>query len=200
MVLDQNGLNTKSLESNRRDKYFVERIREDDAKAFEILFRTYYKDLCGYALNYLPCLDIAEGLVQDLFVTIWEKRKSIAIHTSFKSYLYRAVRNRCINYHRKAKLENIANIDEISDETLRTSSFLGEIEENELREALESAIKTLPDRRRQVFILHRQEGLTYPEIAEVLDISVNTVETQMMRALRSIRSQLSRLLLPLLII
>lgn len=183
----------------RHDHYFVEKLKEDDGKAFEILFRTYYKELCGYALIYVRNLDVAEGLVQDLFVTIWEKRSSISIHTSFKAYLYRAVKNRCINYNRKVKLENPVNIDEVSDEMLRIPSFLGEIEEKELREALEMAIHALPERRKQIFLLHRQEGLSYPEIAEVLEISVNTVETQIMRALRSLRSHLSRFLLTLLI-
>jgi RNA polymerase sigma-70 factor, ECF subfamily len=187
-------------ESTRRDNYLLERISRDDEKAFEILFRTYYQDLCGFAARFVRRLDIAEELVQNTFINLWEKRKTLSIHTSFKAYIYKAIKNACINHYQSERPVTLYDDEALLDDILRVPSFLDKIEENELRDAVNKAIELLPERRKQIYLLHRQEGLTYREIAHVLDISVNTVETQMMRALRSIRSHLSHFLLSVLYI
>jgi RNA polymerase sigma-70 factor (family 1) len=192
--LDNDNKHLKARDVGRRDRYLFDMIRKDDERAFEILFRAYYQDLCGYVMRFVHSIDLAEGVVQDVFVKIWEKRHTLEIHTSLKSYLYRAAKNASLNFINKSKMEVIINEEKLSDISTPTELNLDTLEEKELVEAIEKAIENLPERRKQIFILHRHEGLTYTEIAEVLDISVNTVETQIIRALRTIRTNLAQYL------
>lgn len=150
----------------------------------EETFRCYYKPLCLYAMHYLHDMDLVEDVVQDCFVELWERMNAEKTVSSVKSYLYMMVRNRCLDTLKKdnqidynslpSDLENI-----IQDE---------EAEERSLIEArLWTAIDSLPERCREVFLLSKRDGLKYKEIADKLDISVNTVENQVSKALRILK-------------
>lgn len=170
------------------------RIRNDDRDAFKALFDTYYSSLCHYASHFLNDDGLSEEVVQELFVRMWEKRKILDVETSVRQYLFRAVRNGCLNQiqHDKVRrlhgnrLKTALMSENPSEDYLITPEMI-------LR--LEEGIESLPDRRREIFRLNREEGLKYREIAERLNISVKTVEAQMGLALKALRSKIGTLLL-----
>lgn len=157
---------------------------------FEEIFRDHYSALCSYANMYLNDVDASEDMVQEVFLKLWKSKESLQIRTSMKSYLFRAVRNAClnmidhINIREEYKKFNIREVQE--DE----SNFTDESIVSELEEKIRKTIDTLPVERRKVFVMSRYEGLKYKEIAEKLNISVKTVENQMGKALQFMREKL----------
>jgi RNA polymerase sigma-70 factor (ECF subfamily) len=133
-------------------------------------------------------MDLSRSLVQQLFVDLWVKREKIEVTSSVKSYLYRSVKNRCIDYLRKEK-----NTSEISEavEKLNQMPFRDLVEEAELNDRISKSINQLPEKCREIFLLCRFDGLKYAEIAQKLNISVKTVEMQMGIALKKLRESLS---------
>lgn len=167
-------------------------MRLGDESALETIFRTYYPGLVGFVRRYVKGTDIAEELVQDLFLKIWSRRGSLGEIDSVKTYLYRAARNTALNHLRRRKLEH----EWMEKEASIVSEDPGQegdepVTESELAMAVRSAVDKLPPRCREVFVLSRDGGLTYSEIAKSLGISIKTVETQMGRALKALRSSLS---------
>lgn len=158
----------------------------------EGLFRQYYRQLCGFALGYVKETDQAEDIVQELFARLWQEREGLTIQVSVKSYLFAAVRNRCLNA--LATKKHMRPLDEERDD-LPASEGRGEEEHAERSARVLAAVEALPTERRRIFRLSRNEGLKYQEIAERLDISVKTVENQMGKALKTLREELADLLL-----
>lgn len=174
-----------------RDKQWAIRIQSGDREAFKALFQTYAEPLCTFAEQYTESSEIAEELVQDLFLKIWEDRRDWSPSGSVKSYLYTATRNLALDYLKHERV-----VDEWREGRSQDGrSTLKAPDENfrhkKLHRAVRSAVEELPERSKQVFELSRQHGLTYREIASVLDISVKTVETHMRRAFKSLREQLA---------
>ena len=134
--------------------------------------------------------DDAKEIVHDVFIKVWEKMDSLPPDVNYKSYLYKSVNNRGLNFIRDRK--KLVQLDQISEE--KYSSSLAEMEEKELERAIELAIHSLPDKCREVFELSRYEGLTYKSIAEKMAVSVKTVEAQMSKALRLLREHLAEFL------
>jgi RNA polymerase sigma-70 factor, ECF subfamily len=170
------------------EKIILKELSNGDAKSLKIFFDTFYPSLCNYAFQFLNDYDMAEEVVQNLFVKIWEKRSTLDIETSVKNYLFRSVRNQCINLiqHEKVKQLHAQKIKEaLFTEEASESYYL----EAEMAARIESAIETLPEKRREIFRLSREEGLKYREIAEKLEISIKTVETQMGLALKTLRDK-----------
>lgn len=174
--------------NGKDDQFLFEQIKESDEKAFQALFRAYYPFLCQYATQLLKEPSAAEEIVQELFVRLWEKRKETSIEISVKNYLVRAVKNSCLNHirHFKIKSDYIQNIQ--SEKILYADEEYDAQEE--LIKKIEESIASLPEKRREIFRLSRQEGLKYKEIAAKLNVSVKTVETQMGIALKSLRQKL----------
>ena len=174
-------------------------LKDGDVNAFEMFFRTYYKPLCKYAYSFIQDKDEAEEVVQSAFLSVWEKRASLDIKTSLKSYLYTMVRNTSLNIikHQKIKQkyvgEALATIkgshDHVSEKMISS----------ELEANIQVAMESLPEQCKLIFKLSRFEELRYSEIAEQLNISVKTVENQMGKALRIMRDQLKDYL-PILIL
>lgn len=178
------------------EKQWARRVREEeDRQAFENIFRRYYKRLHGFAYSYVGQVQEAEDIVQSVFLKIWMKRESWNPPGTVKNYIFAAVRNESLNNIRHDQLveeteEEVARrFRELKDPTPSDSEIDSEVEA--LREAIQTGIDQLPSQCRQVFLLSRRGGLTYSEIADMLDISVNTVGTQMGRALKSLRNHLS---------
>jgi RNA polymerase sigma-70 factor, ECF subfamily len=181
------------------EKQVLETIQSGNESAFEMIFKAYYQPLCRYAYSFLEDKEEAEEVVQSAFITVWEKRKSIDIQTSLKSYLYRMVRNGCLNVikHEKVKQQHVAHemaVTEVSYESVSQKVYATELEIK-----ITEAMKALPDQCRLVFQLSRFEELKYQEIADQLKISVKTVENHMGKALKIMREQLKEYL-PLLLI
>ena len=166
---------------------WVERIRTGDPMAFEALFHAYHASLCSFAYRYLGARDLAEEMVQEVFLFVWERRESWDVRSSVRSYLFTAVRNAALSYLRHERV--VARRDArvlILQDTVAPGADL-EVVQAETVAAIQEAVARLPDRCRLVFTLHREQGLTYAEVAEVLGISPRTVEVQIGRALKSLR-------------
>ena len=165
------------------------KIKQGDKKSFEILFKTYYSPLCCFSRKYIRDSDDCEEIVQGFFMKLWDKRNDLDINTSVKNYLFSSVRNRCLNYikHEKIKTEYQTDVLKNPEIQIDSSSFIMEVD---LVEKIDQSIAALPARRREIFILSREHGLKYREIAEKLGISIKTVETQMGQALKDLRESL----------
>jgi len=166
-------------------------FRIDTRADFERMFRDHYGVLCSYANGFLHDLDASEEVVQEVMLKIWENRSSIVFTSSVKSYLFRAVRNGCLNLlkHLSVK-EEYRSYREREADTLHRSPE-DEVMVSELESKIREAIDRLPIERRKVFIMSRYDGLSYQEIAAGLGISVKTVENQMGKALKTLREELS---------
>ncbi len=177
-----------------REKEWVRRVREEsDRSAFEQVFRSYYKRLHGYAYGFVNQKLEAEDIVQTIFLNIWAQREDWKPPGTLKHYLFAAIRNEALNRLRHQQVVKKTE-DEVSRifRELKERSVSGKDDElQELRKDIERGINQLPSRCQKIFLLNRRSGLTYVEIANFLDISVNTVGTQMGRALKSLRKHLA---------
>jgi RNA polymerase sigma-70 factor (ECF subfamily) len=164
-------------------------IRQGNKKSFETLFKAYYAILCAFSRKYVKDPDDCEEIVQGFFLKLWDKREELEINLSVKNYLFSSIRNRCLNHikHEKIKQEYSA---EILGNPLAGIDHTNFIMEVDLVDKIEQSIAALPDRRREIFTLSREQGLKYREIAEKLGISIKTVETQMGQALKDLRENL----------
>lgn len=168
----------------------LSKIKQGDHAAFEHLFREKYESLVGFARKFIQDQDECEGVVQDMFVSFWEKREEISVDTSISGYLYSSVRNRCLNLikHDKVKQEHVAYQKAKPIQTQDGGDRV--LEASELQSRIDDAIANMPDKRQEIFLLSRYEGLKYSEIAKQLNISVKTVEAQMGKALKYLREEL----------
>ncbi len=164
-------------------------IREGDREAFKTLFHTWYAPLCHYASHFLNDDEQATEAVQDFFVRLWEKRSSLVVESSLRHYLFRSVRNQCLNLIRQDKVRQLHGI-RLQEALLADNAPEEYSISPEMLVKIEESIAALPEKRREIFRLNREEGLKYREIAEKLGISVKTVEAQMGAALRSLREKL----------
>lgn len=153
----------------------------------EILFKGLYRPLCLYALHYVKDIDAAEDVVQDAFLAYWNRSKDASAPVSPRSYLYRSVRNICIDRLRKKSPDQVA-LDRIpvDEEAVITDEEALSRSEPEAR--LWSAVDRLPAQRRQMLLMSKRDGMKYSEIAAELGLSVFTVRNQISRALSSLRS------------
>lgn len=156
----------------------------------EYLFNTWYNTLCKYAYNILKDSHEAEDAVQRVFFQLWDNRETIRIITSIDSYLYRAVHNTCLNRIKQIKRQNEHNeqIARVGEDT--HNEVYESVIERELDQSIKMALAQLPPRCREVFELSRYQMLSYNEIAVALDISPNTVENQIAKALKLLRISL----------
>ncbi|SHF30161.1 RNA polymerase sigma-70 factor, ECF subfamily [Fodinibius roseus] len=170
-------------------------IRKGDEEAFEKLFRQYYKQLYRFVWGYVESRAVAEELVQDVFLTIWEEREDITIERSLKSYLFGAARNKSIDWLRHQKVEKAWRKEEKKRKQAQERPGLNrQLHNRQMLREVKRTIRDLPQRQREVFMLSRYEQMTYREIAKTLEISESTVETHMSRALESLRNKFMPLL------
>jgi RNA polymerase sigma-70 factor, ECF subfamily len=172
------------------DGYLIPSLRKQDETAFEQVFKTYFKSLHAYAFTITRDEAAAEEVVQQIFVKLWERSKTLSIAGSIEAYLYRAVYNESLNYLKHRKVE--AEYQRYFAHTMRNeSASTGKsVSMRELENKLRTALNELPEQCRTVFQLSRFEELRYREIASRLGISVKTVENQMGKALKILRTKL----------
>ncbi|MBO9639062.1 RNA polymerase sigma-70 factor [Siphonobacter aquaeclarae] len=166
-------------------------IQNADDTAFSDLYHRYHKRLLVYATKIVNSAELAEEIVLDVFMHFWQHRSRLQIHTSFESYLFRSVRNLAFDYLKHYRHE--LHLHEITPEVanslpLSEDRLADQYDYQILSHFLESHIAALPKRCRLIFRMSREEGLMYREIAEKLDLSIKTVEAQMGRALKMLRS------------
>jgi RNA polymerase sigma-70 factor, ECF subfamily len=176
------------------DKGLVHLLGQRDEKAFEQVFKHHYKLLHAYAYTLLKDDAAAEEMVQNVFYKLWERTDGLHIAGSLAAYLYRAVHNESLNYlkHQKVRAEHSLRVSYHMDS--RGESATRTLRMKELEEKLRTALAELPEGCRTVFQLSRFEELKYSQIAEVLGISIKTVENQMGKALKLLRTQLAEFL------
>ncbi|MEJ7810835.1 MAG: RNA polymerase sigma-70 factor [Gemmatimonadaceae bacterium] len=175
------------------DLDLLDRIARGDRSAFETLFRSHYPALVGFAEGLLRSHQVAEDVVQDVMLNVWRQRETLRVEDCARAYLYRAVRNRAFNHLRHERVRRDAAPQLVRESPLAPSGD-ALLAEQELEAAVRAAVSELPERCREVFELSRVRGLRYTEIATTLGISVKTVETQMGRALKSLRESLAEYL------
>ncbi len=172
------------------DRDLLSRLRGGDDAAFEAIFRQWYEPVVRSANRVLRDAGVAEELSQDVFLELWRRRESLAPDSSVAGYLMQAVRNRALNHlrHLAVQRKSVVFVEALSEPAEHADAHT---HTNELQAALTQAIAELPPRTREVFVMSRERGLRYAEIAEQLGVSVKAVEANMSRALRMLREQLS---------
>ena len=182
----------------KRDQGWLAGVRRGEEAAFEALFLAYYEDLCHFASQYVSH-GVVEDLVQSIFLSLWRRREDLSAGLNLRAYLHKAVRNKALGHLDRRRVRERPSTQEVLRRQMLEKQRGQEGPEEALRRrkleaAVQEALEALPERRRQVFTLSRESGLTYAEIAELLGISIKTVETQMGRALRFLERRLSRFL------
>lgn len=152
-------------------------------KTFESIFHQYYSPLCNYATKIVGDEHISKDLVQSLFIQLWEKDK-LATVNNLEYFLLRSIKFKCIDYLRARKKHQEIPIEDLPDSPILNDENLSE---EDVEPLLHFFAAKLPPKTRRVFLLSRQEGLSYKEIAQELNVSVKTVDNQMGAALKKMR-------------
>lgn len=156
---------------------------------FNKLFHDYYTNLSRFAFTYVKDEAVAEELVQEVFVNLWQKQELKEI-SSIRSFLYISVRNRALNHLRDHKTRTLHENDFAIERERDALYEYNEYEHKQLETLVKDAIAELPEKCREIFELSRNENLTYQQIAEQLNISTKTVENQISIAIKKLRVKL----------
>lgn len=164
----------------------------DDEKAFELFFHILNNSLIKFCILYVNHREIAEEIVSDVFVKCWLNRKTLIEIQNPETYLFVAVKNQSLNHIKKYSNIHLVQIDETNSvEFVNTYNPQKEIENKELIFRMDKAISALPQQCRIVFRLIKEDGMKYKEVAEILNISPRTVQTQLFRAIKRLGIVLS---------
>ncbi len=172
------------------------RLKNGDILAFDQVYELYSHKLFSFVFKILKNEAEVDDIVQEVFVKIWESRNKLEDYKLLNSYIFTIAYNNSIDHIRK-RISNNKYLEHLkySASINFTPTIISQIEYNELNNQVGKLIANLPVRQKQVYLLHREEGLTYPEIAEKLGISKNTVENHMVKALKYLRQNLDNSLL-----
>src|SRR5699024_6063039 len=171
-------------------KGYVQGIINGERGAFKVVFHRHYEPLCNFCWRYTHSKAISEDLVQEMFADLWDLKETLDPQKRLKVYLYQAVKNKEYDYlaHRKVVRQHQATQRHAPKGGVHQQEITQE--DQAFIKAARQAIDGLPPRAQQTYVLHREDGLTYREIAQVMDITVKTVESQMSRALDILRNRL----------
>jgi len=173
------------------DFYIQRKIQGGDIREFERLFANYYEPLVRHAAKIVKDFDTAEDLVQEFFYNFWKNRETISLKLSLNAYLYQAIRNNALHY-----LEHIAVTQSYADQLKSNYQHVTpageqqEVELEELSKVIYATLQQMPERCSTIFRMNRFEGKKYKEIADILSISIKTVEADMGKALQLFRKSL----------
>ena len=183
------------------EKQIVDSINNGELGVFHYLYREYYSSLCIYAKSFARSKELAEEIVQDIFIRLWEQQGHLNIESSFKSFLFVSVRNGCLNHLKHLQVVNKFN--EYYTQLLKDAQELYNVSQetgdsmliaNELEEKIFKEIELLPEQCRKIFIMSRFDCLKHQEIADRLGVTVNTVHRQTSIALEKLRLALKNYL------
>lgn len=173
------------------DYYIQKKVQGGDIREFERLFTKYYGPMCHHAEIILKDMDTAEDLVQEFFYQFWKNRESLNPKLSLKAYLHQSIRNNAFHHLRHLEVrKRYAEQIYCEFQEGMQSGALTETELNEISELINATLEHMPDRCSRIFRMNRFEGLKYREIANILSISVKTVEAEMSKALQLFRISL----------
>jgi RNA polymerase sigma-70 factor (ECF subfamily) len=188
---------SKSKQNDNLD-HLVTSLKNNDEKAFEIIYKQFYSRLFFFALEFIPFQDLVENIVQDTFLSLWNKRKELKNNTNLNAYLFTITKNNCLYRLRDKKYSQkiIKTKSSISDLEIQLNIKTLEAADtnnlvfSELEELIERTINSLPPRCKEVFVLSRYKDLKNREIAEQLEISEKVVEKHISKALKTLRINL----------
>lgn len=174
----------------------IERLKNGDMVAFDTIYKQYCSRLFGFVYSLIKQESDAEGIVQEVFVKIWESRHKIENYSTFDSFLFTIAHNTTISLLRKRLNEKkyLEYLKSVQVE-ISSSDIIEEIHFNELKEKFNRLIKRLSPRQKEIYLLSREDGLTHKEIAKKLGISQNTVEVHISKAIKFIKNNIDNTLL-----
>lgn len=177
---------------NYSDRDLALGIKKGDSRSFNLLYNKYSKKVYCFSLGYLKSESDAEEMMQSIFVKIWENRKDLREDLSINSFIFTITKNRILNVIRKrnnartyidyCKKHRYSDNEQTEDKVYY----------NDLKHRADKAIEELPPRRKQIYKLSREKGLTYKEIADEMGISIKTVENQMVSALKYLKKEIGQ--------
>lgn len=172
------------------DKHLVELIKKDDEYALKVLFDRYFIPLCSFSAKITNQNQLAEEAVADVFIELWKRRSYLDIKDNVKAYLFKMVRNISLNVIRK----NSVLVDSFNEQEIKQFSISPEQEfiTKENTASIEDLLFVIPEPAKTVFLMNREENFSYKEIADILKISVKTVESHMGKALKLLRLALEK--------
>ena len=176
---------------NLTDFYIQKKIQGGDIREFERLFTKYYEPLCHHADKILKDMDTAEDIVQEFFYHFWKNRETFSPKLSLNAYLHQSIRNNALHYlEHIAVRKNYAQqvFDDFQD--LVPANLQTDVELHDLGKLINATLHNMPERCSRIFRMNRFEGKKYREIAEILSISIKTVEADMGKALHLFRKSL----------
>jgi RNA polymerase sigma-70 factor (family 1) len=191
---DQVAHRSPEREPAQDTEWFIRKTFETNPqKGCELLFKHYYNALCSHAVRFVYAKQLAEDLVGEVFYVFWQKQVYQQIHTSYRAYLFTAVRHRALTYlrwefDRENSSEDLSNVFDLSSPAPSPDQVL---QCDELYLKIEKAIAALTPQSQKVFLMNRFEGKKNPEIARELNLSLKTVEAHMTKALGMLRQVLS---------
>ncbi|MEN7550267.1 RNA polymerase sigma-70 factor [Rapidithrix thailandica] len=162
-------------------KNYFQAIQQGQMEGLEKLYESYYQRLCRFAHCYLHQAEVAEDVVSEIFLQLWEKRHTLIVPEKVETYLFAATRNKCLNYLRDH--QKTEDFSQVQLSLTLPSPEKGYIHKEQLERA-QAYINTFPGQQKKIFILSRVEGFTYKEIAQILNLSEKTVEHHMGQALK----------------
>ncbi len=171
------------------DHLLLERCRLGSEAAFNVLFRRYFNKLHQFSLKFIKDEAVAESLVLDLMLQLWQKSDQLDQSIDIAPYLFTAMKNRVFNNIRKKYLETVP-LEELTNQCLTAVSADGELEARELASVYQSMVEQLSPQRKKVFQMSREQDMTHKEIAIELQLSVNTVENHISASIRFLRQNL----------
>jgi RNA polymerase sigma-70 factor (ECF subfamily) len=181
------------LEGNQiPDHELIEKLNQGNVEAFNIIFKRYSHRLYGYAIKYLKSKEETEGLVQDVFVKIWDNRKKIKKETSLKSYLFTIAYHNMCGIFRKRKTFLKGGIEDCNSNEEKSYNPEEQCEYTLALERVNKIIAKLPEKQKQIFIKSRKEGKTTREIAEEMNLAPGTIDNNISAALKFLRIQISK--------
>jgi len=187
------GSNPSDRTFPRQEKAWVAMVREGSEQAFERIFTVYYPKLCAFVAGYVGSSEAAREIVQDVFLRIWERRESWNVRVTLRAYLYQSVRNRALDHlrHRRTTRAVEVPLAPMHLDVATPGGIDDEVAYRQLVQDVRAAVQQLPERRQTAFVLHRQHGLSYAEIGQVMDVSPRTVEVHISKALQHLREVLT---------
>lgn len=180
-------------------KKLIKQLKKGNSLAYAYLVDLHYKELCNYATSLARDDFKSEDIVQNVIVRLWQQREKLNPNISIKNYLYKSVYNEFIDHYRKDL--SISVLERKYIEVM--DSFIEVKEEDETKRLIslvEKEIEQLPNKCKETFLLSKKNGLTYKEIAEYKNVSVNTIEKQMVKAFSILRKKLKDKMISLLFI
>jgi len=175
------------------EKELVKKLKEGDSFAFEVLFYKYRNKIKGFALKIVPAQIDPEEIVQEVFVRVWLKKEAIDPEKDFQSYLFSIAKNMVLDHLKSAVNRKLYFVGEHFQQDLAEEEGMEASISEETEAKLQKLINEIPERRREIFRLSRFEGLTYKQIADRLNISENTVDSQIRNALAFLRKEFRKI-------